>query len=101
MSSPVFYRAGLKENMKETISSQLKEAFLEGDQSAVFAVGSQFMIANNMEPIPSDKVAEFLGGWSPEYLHQIGEGWGMSTADAIRCLYDTVRTAAFIKGIKA
>lgn len=48
MSSPVFYRAGLKENMKETISSQLKEAFLEGDQSAVFAVGSQFMIANNM-----------------------------------------------------
>lgn len=84
----------------ELISEQFKEAFLEGDTSAILTMGDVFMRANGKAPIPHDKIDAFVDGWSPEYLHETGDGWGMSTADAIRCLYDVHRTTTFIKGIK-
>lgn len=58
------------------------------------------MKVNDMEPIPHERITEFVGGWSPTYLHSMGEGWGMSTPDAIRCLYDVARTEIFVQGIR-
>jgi len=76
-----------------------QSAFLQGDRSAIVAMGNMFLSANGLTPMREENIPSFLQG-QPMYLHEEGSGqWGMSTADAIRCLFDTERTAAFIKGI--
>lgn len=79
--------------------TEIETSFLLGDKNAILTMGDYYMSANNKLLIPHGRIKEFVGGWSPEYLHGVGEGWGMSTTDAIRCLYDTHRTATFIKGV--
>lgn len=81
------------------MNKEVETGFLLGDKEAILTMGDYYMFVNGKEPVPHDRIAEFVGGWSPNYLHNIGEGWGMSTTDAIRCLYDTYRTTTFIKGV--
>lgn len=80
-------------------SSQLMESFIHGNAESVIELAHKFMLANNYKCIDNRHIDKFLGGWTPKYLHAPGKGWGMSTLDAIRCLYDIERTATFTKGI--
>src|SRR3989344_2908450 len=84
---------------KYPLSQKIIDAFLSGNHQATTRLAHKFMVANNYSSIKNCDIDKFLGGWTPSYLHAPGEGWGMSTMDAIRCLYDFERTATFIKGI--
>ena len=81
----------------ELIESHVREAFLCGDPTAIISMGEMYLRINNL-PSPGN-MEQFLLG-EPLYLGEEGSShWGMSTEDAIRCLFDTKRTTAFIKGI--
>lgn len=82
----------------EYFNQHTKEAFLAGDVMVLKDLGAKYLSILGKPPIPDDKLNAFLKG-SPEYLQPIGEGWGMSTDDALRCLFDSNRTVLFIKGI--
>ena len=76
------------------------EAFLAGDRMVIHDLGQTYLNVMGRAPIPNEEISAFLHG-SPQYLEPIGHGWGMSTDDAVRCLFDTERTKAFIQAISA
>ena len=84
--------------MNELLEEKQIVAFLEGDSSIISHLGQIYLKVMGQNPIPKHAMADFLKG-SPHYLAPIGEGWGMSTDDAVRCLFDINRTRIFIKGI--
>lgn len=83
----------------EILNDEFIGAFLSGDKQAIMAMGDEFLKSNGKDPILTEQVENFIGGWQPQYLNGVGEGWGMSTTDAIRCLFDLERTSLFIKAI--
>ncbi len=84
--------------MTEKINDTLREGLLMGDSVAIVAIGQLYLGSMGLPLIPVSHLGAFLKG-SPDYLNPIGKGWGMSTDDAIRCLFDVERTSAFIKAI--
>lgn len=85
-------------NHLEIHNSETKAAFLAGDSMLIRDLGQAYLKSMGKPPIPSSEISSFLQG-SPAYLQSVGEEWGMSTDDAIRCLFDTERTSRFIQGI--
>lgn len=80
-------------------NSYFRQQFLLGNPNAINYLGQVFLTTNGMPPLCGDNKINFLLG-DAKYLGEIGkEEWGMATEDAIRCLFDVNRTAAFIKGI--
>lgn len=86
-------------NHFEIDNSETKAAFLAGDSILIKDLGQMYLKSMGKEPIPTSEISSFLQG-SPAYLQPVGEGWGMSTDDAIRCLFDTERTSRFVRSIK-
>jgi len=89
-----------KKMINKTLTQNQIDSFLRGDTKAVLNLAEIFMNINGYEKVKNTDIVKFLNGWEPEYLTTSESGWGMSTMDAIRCLYDLKRTAIFAKGIK-
>lgn len=88
----------INQNKELLQDPQAVEAFLSGEAMIVHDLGQLYLQVMGKDHIPKEDLNDFLLG-SPEYLEPVGHGWGMSTDDALRCLFDTERTKAFIQGI--